>query len=324
MRETAFFVIGGVGIRAMRFVEKLRMAVSPRMYRKQSLVVLTSAIIFGCESSKTPSDPASETGTMGDIVYTEYVDGDNEIFVTRLNRTLFRRLTVQPGMDGSAAWSPDGSHIAFVSGRGPHDHIYIMDADGSTVVQLTTKPGGNYQPDWSPDGKRIAFMSTRTGRGGIYLINADGSDEKSITLPYGAQTPAWSPDGKQLVVARGGPQSPADIPGLWLMNPDGTNLRQITHDRSGTAPFWSDISPAWSPDGTTIVFSRQTTNNYRDLLVVKVDGSGLTQLTFDKSATHPTWSPDGDQIAFSAPTGYCSWYYPELDDCSSKILTMPA
>jgi TolB protein len=189
-------------------------------------------------------------------------------------------------------------------------------------VQLTTEPGGNYQPAWSPDGKRIAFMSTRAGKGDIYLISADGSDEKLITLPYGAQTPSWSPDGKQLAVARGGPQSPVDLPGLWLMNPDGTNLRQITHDLSGSPPFWSDVTPAWSPDGTTIVFSRQTTRNYRDLFVVKVDGSGLTQLTVDRGATHPTWSPDGDQIAFSAVTGYCD--YDELDDCSSKILTMPA
>ena len=263
------------------------------------------------------------SGEMADIVYTDYVEGNDEIFVTRSNSTLLRRLTVQPGIDGSATWSPDGNHIAFVSGRWPNSDIYIMDTDGSNVVQLTTEPGGNYQPDWSPDGKRIAFMSTRAGKGDIYLINADGSDEKLITLPYGAQTPSWSPDGKQLAVARGGPQSPADLPGLWLMNPDGTNLRQITHDLSGSPPFWSDITPAWSPDGTTIVFSRQM-RNYRDLFVVKVDGSGLTQLTFDRGATHPAWSPDGDRIAFSAGTGYCDYDSPEINDCSSKILTMPA
>ena len=39
--------------------------------------------------------------------------------------------------NGADSWSPDGAHIAFVSNRSGTYQIWVMDADGSNVVQLT-------------------------------------------------------------------------------------------------------------------------------------------------------------------------------------------
>src|SRR5262249_23319836 len=97
---------------------------------------------------------------------------------------------------------------------------------------------------------------------------------------------------------------------IWLMNADGSNLAPLTRL---TAEFADCLSPAWSPDGSKIVyyskralnggdfFSANFTNN---IWVMNTDGSGTTALTnvtaFINSSrdADPSWSPDGSKIVF--------------------------
>jgi Tol biopolymer transport system component len=61
-----------------------------------------------------------------------------------------------------------------------------------------------------------------------------------------------------------------------------------------------DSGPAWSPDGSRIVFARATVDGGSDLYLVHADGSDLRRLTSDPaSETDPDWSPDGKRIAFT-------------------------
>ena len=88
--------------------------------------------------------------------------------------------------------------------------------------------------------------------------------------------------------------------GIWLMNADGTGLTQLVR-RSNL-----DGDPAWSPDGATIAFESQNSTPYGPvdrIFLVKVDGTGLRQLTPDTPNYSfdggPSWSPDGTRIVFS-------------------------
>jgi Tol biopolymer transport system component len=61
-----------------------------------------------------------------------------------------------------------------------------------------------------------------------------------------------------------------------------------------------DQHPAWSPDGSTIVFSSNRAGHF-ELYMVKATGTGLVRLTYTKDRTEnlePAWSPDGQSIAF--------------------------
>jgi dipeptidyl aminopeptidase/acylaminoacyl peptidase len=76
-----------------------------------------------------------------------------------------KRLFYARGEAGSLQWSPDGSRLAFVSGRGDHSFIGIYTNDAAPILYLAPTTSRDSSPRWSPDGKRIAFVR-RPGTGG--------------------------------------------------------------------------------------------------------------------------------------------------------------
>ncbi len=60
-------------------------------------------------------------------------------------------------------WSPDGTRLTFIRATGDVVDIYVMDADGTDVVQLTDDPAFDTFPNWSPDGATILFLSADDG-----------------------------------------------------------------------------------------------------------------------------------------------------------------
>ena len=59
-------------------------------------------------------------------------------------------LTNNPAYDGTMAWSPDSSRIAFVSNRDGNSEIYVMNADGSGITNLTNNPANDVRLVWLP------------------------------------------------------------------------------------------------------------------------------------------------------------------------------
>ena len=80
---------------------------------------------------------------------------------------------------------------------------------------------------------------------------------------------------------------------IWLAGLDGTVVR-VTHATD-------DASPAWSPDGSRVVFVRGT-GAAAELYSVRVGGADLRRLTTDRlQQRDPRWSPTGDRIAYVQP-----------------------
>ena len=99
-------------------------------------------------------------------------------------------------------WSPDGSRIAFDRSRDGDFDIYVMNADGSGLVQLTHESGIDARPAWSRDGRSITFHSNRarpvtasatdTIFLDVYVMAADGSNVRRLTAnAYFDGHPAW-------------------------------------------------------------------------------------------------------------------------------------
>jgi Tol biopolymer transport system component len=199
------------------------------------------------------------------------------------------RLTYTPAEEWLPRWSPDGSHLGFVSNRDGDWGLYMLDVQkalqmggDSGLVRLTAYPGNDWDLAWAPDGKRIAFSSLRDGNWEVYIMGLDGNGEKNLTShPADDWLPAWSPDGQQIAFV-------SDRDGNWeiyTMRADGTGLVNLTQNPG------DDWIPAWSPNGQHIAFQTNRDGNW-EIYTMNSDGSQQTNLTNDPADDwDPAWSP---------------------------------
>jgi Tol biopolymer transport system component len=175
--------------------------------------------------------------------------------------------------------------------------VYTINPDGTHQQQLFSPTVTAEGPHWSPDGTRIVDSCCGLA---AFIINPDTGSTVSLPMTdpdlfYGCNV--WSPDGTQLACEAG--FIDPSLQGIYtIRSPDGGALTQITSNPGG------DDSPAsYSPDGKRLAFTRQSVDGSLTLDTVKLDGTGLRQLTptgMDIQFGTGAWSPQGNDIVFSA------------------------
>jgi Tol biopolymer transport system component len=239
-------------------------------------------------------------------------DGNYEVYVmnadgsgqTRLTAT-FTGTATNPPSSSQPMWSPDGQRIIFRSDRSGNYNVWVMNADGTNQTQVLDDAGDDRYPSFSPDCSKIAYRSSRDGdtTGGdpeIWVMNADGTNRFQLTSnTIFDSAPAWSPDGTQIAFERSqatnsegtGAGYPTDE--IWVMNADGSNQRQLTTNNA------HDEGPAWSPDGTQIVFTSERDGN-SEIYLMNADGSDQRRFTNDPALDEsPDWGPQARTVPHS-------------------------
>lgn len=239
---------------------------------------------------------------------------------------------------GSPDLSPDGRRVAFTHVEvdeekdRPVSSIWVVALDDATAARRFTEGPADSSPRWSPDGRWLAYLSTpdeKAGYAHVRLAPLDGGSPLRIgDLPGPVMQLGWSPDSLRLVLAcrvgvpdeeklsdreRNAPRVPRGLSArfdgvgwyegrvhLFLLEvPDGS-VTQLTRGD------YDHVDPAFSPDGTVVVFvsdrhPRRDDRQFRsDVWVMPVSGGRPRRVTSGRGrASSPLFSADGTMICFA-------------------------
>jgi len=215
------------------------------------------------------------------LTYTSFRSSYPDVYRIDLDTMRRTRIAGFPGLNSSAAVSPNGRSIVLTLSKDGNPDLYVMGVNGGVPTRVTrTAYAAEASPSWSPDASQIVYVSDRARSPQLYITSASGAGERRVTLQGSENVaPDWGPDGRIVYSSKRG-----GLYQLCILDPSSGQSTVITSDG------FDHEDPSWAPDARHVVYTR--TSAYRkSLYVLDTEGDPEVRLTpTEGDWFSPAWS----------------------------------
>ncbi|WP_286263998.1 TolB family protein [Thalassotalea atypica] len=273
-----------------------------------------------------------------EVLYLSNADGDLELYVSDLTTGKTRQLTHNELDDNQASWSPDGQWIVYTGRVGGDLEIFLISSDGKKTQKLTHNEAGiDYSPQWSSNGDKVVYISQANNKHALKVFNIKKNQHSVLVeSEFELMSPKWSPNDELIsyVLVKGkvshlqlanvvtkkqialtSYQKEQQLSHSWSPNSeeivfcarrdkviDLFSINITTNkEKQLTDLFTLDTEPAFSPDGSQLLFlSARNDKVRRQLFVGNKSLEKIDAITpKNTEVLDPSWSNSGDQVTFS-------------------------
>lgn len=239
------------------------------------------------------------------LVFTSRTETDT-LYVLDLETSDARPLWACAGSclgDDEAAWSPDGSQVAFVRVMEPFDDgisscaLMMGDPTSGAVQQIGPTRSCNDReafPRWSDDGSAVVYhrailRGDTVVASAVYTFDLATAEETKLTddALFGGDAD-WA--GERWIVFSTYPLRDfpcCEVSNLYRIRPDGTDLEQLTHFETGEERA---TQPRVTPDGASILYAA-VIGDHRVPALIPIYGGETVNIVQEGIYTHPVRQP---------------------------------
>ena len=214
----------------------------------------------------------------------------------------------------AVAWMPDSQSLVYSMAGS----LWTQRLGAEVAEQLTAGPGYDYQPDCSPDGRWVVYSKSSDNAIELWTLDLQKGSTHPLTHDGKINLEArFSPDGKRIVFVSTALNGRFHLFLGDFINGELSNVQRLTGENRSPlpryyySPFDHEINPAWSPDGTEIVFVSNRGRIYGTggFWRMKAEpGAEPREIHYEETAwrARPDISPDGKRLVYSSYLGQ-SW-----------------